>query len=305
MGTVMRVGMPRALLYHRYGRFWHEFLSGLGVEVVVSRKTDKSLLEQGLGYVSSEVCLPIKIAAGHIAELREQVDVLFFPRMVWLEDRLYACPKMIGIVDIARMMLGDRVKLVAPVIKGDLLLPHFAAGLALTPDPMRVARALLRARRAMVSVGSAPEFVPGERRVALIGHFYNLGDDYIARAIRETFQAYGYRLYTKDGLPERILRSRDGFARSIRWVYERELFNAFRFLVDKVDGVCIIVSMGCGPDSLVAEFMRQETAARDIPFLQLVIDEHTGTAGLVTRIEAFLELAARRRRQQVVTPAAA
>jgi len=36
-------------------------------------------------------------------------------------------------------------------------------------------------------------------------------------------------------------------------------------------------------------------AAADIPFLQLVIDEHTGTAGVVTRIEAFLELAERRR----------
>jgi predicted nucleotide-binding protein (sugar kinase/HSP70/actin superfamily) len=297
--------MPRALLYHRYGAFWHEFLSGLGVEIVVSRKTDKSVLEQGLGYVSSEVCLPIKIAAGHLAELRSQVDTVFFPRMVWLEDKLYACPKMIGIVDIARMMLGDRVKLVAPVIKGDFLLPHFAAGLAITPDPLRVARALLRARKALPSTAGMPEFVPGERRVALIGHFYNLEDDYIARAIRETFEGYGYRLYTKDGLPGRVLRSREGFARSIRWVYERELYNAFRFLVDKVDGVCMIVSMGCGPDSLVAEFMRQETVARDIPFLQLVIDEHTGTAGLVTRIEAFLELAERRQKHQAKAHAAA
>jgi len=74
------------------------------------------------------------------------------------------------------------------------------------------------------------------------------------------------------------------------------LYNAFRYLVDKVDGVCIIVSMGCGPDSLVAEFMRQESAELDRPFLQLVIDEHTGTAGLVTRIEAFVELAKRRRK---------
>ena len=102
-----------------------------------------------------------------------------------------------------------------------------------------------------------------------------------------------------------VLRRRDGFAGSIRWVYERELFNAFRYLVDKVDGVCMIVSMGCGPDSLVAEFMRQETTARDIPFLQLIIDEHTGTAGLVTRIEAFIELAERRKKLETKSFAAA
>ena len=301
----MRVGIPRALLYHRYGRFWHEFLTGLNVEVVLSRKTDKSVLEQGLGYVSSEVCLPIKIAAGHLVELRGKVDAVFFPRMVWQEDKLYACPKMIGIVDIARMILGDTVKLVAPVIKGDFLLPHFGAGLVMTPDPLRVCRSLMRARKLLPAAGQSPSFPAGERRVALIGHFYNLEDDYIARAIRETFEGYGYRLYTKDGLPERVLRSREGFARSIRWVYERELYNAFHYLVDKVDGVCMIVSMGCGPDSLVAEFMRQETTARDIPFLPLVIDEHTGTAGLVTRIEAFLELAQRRQKLEARAHAAA
>ncbi len=290
----MRVGIPRALLYHRYGRFWQEFLAGLGVEVVVSRRTDKDVVEQGLGYVSSEVCLPIKIAAGHLAELRGRVDKVFFPRMVWLEDRLYACPKMIGIVDICRMMMGRETPVVAPVIKGDFLAPHFAAGLAFNHSPVRVARAMARAYRALPGSPVVPQFPPGERRVALIGHFYNLGDDYISRAIVDTFANHGYRLCTKDELPEAVLRSRAGFARKIRWVYERELYNAFRFLVDKVDGVCIIVSMGCGPDSLVAEFMRQESAALDKPFLQLVIDEHTGTAGLVTRIEAFIELAARR-----------
>jgi len=292
----MRVGIPRALLFHRYGRFWNEFLTGLGAEVVVSRKTDKSLLEQGLGHVSSEVCLPIKIAAGHVSELRGQAETIFFPRMMWLEDRLYACPKMIGIVDIARMMLRGEARLIAPVIKGNFMRAHFRAGLAITRDPVRVARALGSARKALPGSAGEPRFEPGQRRIALIGHFYNLEDEYIAFPIRAAFEGYGYRLCTKEELPERVLRSRTGFARNIRWVYERELYNAFRFLADKVDGVCMVVSMGCGPDSLVAEFMRQETATQGIPYLQLVIDEHTGTAGLVTRIEAFLELAERRRR---------
>jgi predicted nucleotide-binding protein (sugar kinase/HSP70/actin superfamily) len=299
----MKVGIPRALLYHRYGRFWEKFLANLGAEVVVSRRTDKVLLQNGLGHVSSEICLPIKIMAGHIEELAGQVDALFLPRLMWLEDKLYACPKMIGIVDIARMMLssaapagqrGDGTRLVAPMIKGEFWLPHFHAGMAICGNPLRVVRALASARSLLPQHDTIPEFPAGEKRVALIGHFYNIGDDFISRPMVDTFTGYGYRICTKDELPERVLRSRQGFARKIRWVYERELYNAFRFLVDKVDGVCVIVSMGCGPDSLVAEFMREEAVQRDIPFLQLVIDEHTGTAGIVTRIEAFLELAERR-----------
>jgi predicted nucleotide-binding protein (sugar kinase/HSP70/actin superfamily) len=291
----MRVGIPRALLYYRYGRFWKEFLSGLGAEVVISRKTDKALLQRGIGHVPSEVCLPIKIIAGHLQELSGQVDCLFLPRLMWLEDKLYACPKMIGIVDIARMMLGPDAKIVAPMIKGHFLLPHIAAGMAINPDPVRVIRALSDAKRYLPVQDRVPEFPAGQKRIALIGHFYNVDDEFISRPIVDTLTAHGYRVCTKDELPGSVLRGRAGFARNIRWVYERELYNAFQFLLPKVDGVCMIVSMGCGPDSLVAEFMREEAQALDRPFLQLVIDEHSGTAGIETRIEAFLELAERRK----------
>jgi predicted nucleotide-binding protein (sugar kinase/HSP70/actin superfamily) len=286
-------------LYHRYGRFWEEFLAGLGAEVVVSRRTDKVLLQQGLSHVSSEICLPIKIMAGHIEELAGKIDVLFLPRLLWLEDKLYACPKMIGIVDIARMMFDGRLPVCAPNVRGNFWWPHFRAGMELCHDPVRVVRALARARRYIPGHELVPLFPAGEKRVALLGHFYNLDDDFISRPMVDTLTSHGYRICTKDELPEKVLRSRHGFARKIRWVYERELYNAFRFLVDKVEGVCMIVSMGCGPDSLVAEFMRAEAQERDIPFLQLVIDEHTGTAGIVTRIEAFLELAERRRASPV------
>jgi predicted nucleotide-binding protein (sugar kinase/HSP70/actin superfamily) len=294
----MRVGIPRALLYFRYGRFWEKYLSGLGAEVVVSRKTDKVLVQRGLGYVSSEVCLPVKIVAGHIAALRDKVDAVWLPRMVWLEDELYACPKMIGIADIARMMLGDKVRLIAPSIKGNFMRAHFRAGLEINPNPLRVARALARAHGLLAHADAPPEYPPGEKRVALIGHFYNVEDDFVGGAIRSAFREYGYRVCLKDELPESILRSRADFSKKIRWVYERELYNAFRYMVDKVDGVCVLVSMGCGPDSLVAEFMREEAKQKGVPFLQLVLDEHTGTAGLVTRVEAFVELAERRKLAQ-------
>ncbi len=290
----MRVGVPRALLYHRYGQFWHKFLTELGADVVVSRRTDKALLADGLAVVPSEVCIPIKIAAGHIRDLADKTDAIFFPRLLWLQDKLYACPKMIGIVDIARMVLGPNRRVIAPVIKGSLWFAHFRAGVAISGSPVRTAVALARARRFLPRQEALPDYPAGERRIGLISHFYNLEDDFISGAVTATLREHGYRICTKDELPQRLLASRDGLAGKIRWAYERELYNAFRFLLPRVDGICLLVSMGCGPDSLVAEFMRKEATERDVPFLELVIDEHTGTAGLVTRIEAFLELTERR-----------
>lgn len=291
----MRIGIPRALLYYRYGAFWQKFLAELGAEVVVSRATDKAIVQDGVTRVPSEICLPIKIVAGHLMELRDRVDAILLPRMMWLDDRLYACPKMIGIVDMARMMLGPQVRLIAPPIRAGLFWPHFQAGLQVTPNPARVLRAWTRSHHLLARQQSWPELPPGERRIALIGHFYNLGDAYISQAITETLDREGYRVLSKEDLPERVLRDRTARAGDIRWVFERELYNAFRALLGKVDGFCVVVSMGCGPDSLVAEFMRQEAADAGVPLLQLIFDEHTGTAGLVTRIEAFVELTRRRR----------
>jgi predicted nucleotide-binding protein (sugar kinase/HSP70/actin superfamily) len=289
------VGIPQALLYHRYGKFWKSYLTELGFEVKVSAKTTKRTLESGLGKVSSEVCLPIKIIAGHIEELKDSVDYLFLPRLVWLRDQMYACPKMIGIPDLARITVPQGCKVVAPMIKGNFVVAHLRAGMELTHNPIRVWNAWLKARHLLQTRTTLPDFPAGTRKVALISHFYNLGDPYVAQDILDTLTGAGLRIYSKEDLPASVLAGQTGLANSIRWVYERELYNAFRFYSDKVDGICAIVSFGCGPDSLVTELMQQEARGLKVPFTQLVIDEHTGKAGIVTRLEAFVELVKKHR----------
>jgi predicted nucleotide-binding protein (sugar kinase/HSP70/actin superfamily) len=48
-----------------------------------------------------------------------------------------------------------------------------------------------------------------------------------------------------------------------------------------------ISSFGCGPDSFITHFFRK--AMSDKPYLQLELDEHSADAGLITRIEAFMD----------------
>jgi predicted nucleotide-binding protein (sugar kinase/HSP70/actin superfamily) len=290
----MRIGIPRALLYFRYGKFWQRFFQELGIEVVLSPKTDKSILEKGLGKISSEVCLPIKVICGHLEVLIDKVDCIFLPRLVSLRDNLYACPKMIGIVDVARLKFSDSCSILAPKIKNEFFLPHFLAGLRLTGNPIKSFLAYQRAKPELKKVSAFPEFPSGQPKIALISHFYNLEDDFISQDIIDTFKKSGFLIYTKEDLPESILSSAENFAGNIRWVYERELYNACNYYLDKVDGICTIISFGCGPDSLIAEVMMKNAKKLNKPFLQLIIDEHTGRAGLITRLEAFIELIKRR-----------
>jgi predicted nucleotide-binding protein (sugar kinase/HSP70/actin superfamily) len=62
----------------------------------------------------------------------------------------------------------------------------------------------------------------------------------------------------------------------------------------KVDGIIYLSSFSCGIDSVVTELIKNEVG--DFPYMVLKFDEHTGEAGVDTRIEAFSDMLKRRAR---------
>jgi len=62
--------------------------------------------------------------------------------------------------------------------------------------------------------------------------------------------------------------------------------------------VLAVVCFGCGPDSMMLEVVQRAAKEnRCKPFSTIVIDEHTGEAGLITRLEAFVDMLERRKRR--------
>ena len=68
----MRVGVPRALLYHHYGECWTSFLDALWIEPVVTQATTSDTVVRGSVLSDNETCLPVKVFAGHLLELKDQ-----------------------------------------------------------------------------------------------------------------------------------------------------------------------------------------------------------------------------------------
>lgn len=62
------------------------------------------------------------------------------------------------------------------------------------------------------------------------------------------------------------------------------------------DGVVHIMPFTCMPETVAKSILPYVTSDKNIPVLSLVIDEQTGVAGVSTRLEAFVELARRKRR---------
>ena len=64
-----------------------------------------------------------------------------------------------------------------------------------------------------------------------------------------------------------------------------------------LDGVMLVIGFACGPDSIIGEIISREVRRPDSPPLTtLVLDEHTGEAGVATRVEAFVDLIRRARK---------
>src|SRR3990170_3376157 len=80
-----RIGVPRALLYHKYSSLWEAFLSRLGAEVVVSALTNKGILNTGVQAAEAELCLPVRLFHGHAIDLKGKVDAIFVPRVISVE----------------------------------------------------------------------------------------------------------------------------------------------------------------------------------------------------------------------------
>ena len=55
------VGIPRALLYHRYGTLWQVFFEELGTATILSPPSSREILERGSAIANDETCLSNKL----------------------------------------------------------------------------------------------------------------------------------------------------------------------------------------------------------------------------------------------------
>lgn len=321
-GHKMRVGIPGGLLYYRYGRLWNSFLHALGAEVVESGETTRSILTSGVSKAENESCLPVKVFYGHVLALAGEVDALFVHRLVSVKRGTHTCPKMLGLPDMARAAAGGGVPVISPTIDFQSGLWHnykavYSLGRSFSANPMRIIAAGITAWRehrlylerltrgldhegALRGEAGRLLCAGRELRIAVIGHHYNVYDTFTTMSLLQRLGAMGVDVVTADMVPERM---RDAelkrLPKGIYWSYEQEVAGAILACARRklVDGIIFMISFPCGPDSIIRVLCEQENrAAGNVPMLTLVMDEHTGEGGFLTRIEAFVDMLRRSKR---------
>ncbi len=324
------IGIPRGLLYYRYGPMWEHFFEGLGLQVKVSPPTDKGILSLGLAAAVDDICLPVKAYLGHVLTLAKEVDFLFIPRMVSLTPETYQCPKFLGLPDVVKALLPELPPVIDTIynsklpqsslkqflidvgrifiFKDDLIAKKAEAALATHEVFLKLLKAgysFAEARQrskteGQVSGGQEQKIKkletldPPLLTVALVGHPYNIYDEYLSVTVKQKLESLGASVITPDQVTdEEITMGCRDLTKSIYWQLNRETVgSAVSFLRSgRIHGLVHLNSFACGPDSFAKDLIDRRTRRyQRVPYLSLILDEHTAEAGLLTRLEAFMDM---------------
>lgn len=130
--------------------------------------------------------------------------------------------------------------------------------------------------------------------ILIIGHPYNLYDSYINMNLIKKLRENNVNLITVEMQDENIINQKTKtLNKPMFWNFGRIAMGTILHMVEKndIDGIIYLMSFGCGIDSFVCDLIEKRVKRLStIPFIVLTIDEHSGEAGMNTRIEAFIDM---------------
>ncbi|HHU29335.1 MAG TPA: 2-hydroxyglutaryl-CoA dehydratase [Firmicutes bacterium] len=326
-GDTLRVGIPRTLYFFTFYPLWKSFFDVLEVDVVLSPPSNKVLLDAGVRETVNDACVPIKLFHGHAAALKEKADFLFMPRLVSLDGKATLCPKFLGLPDMVRYSTAGLPEIIENRLdmkKGKLELYRFLyrIGQRFTDNKIKIFQAIRKARynfsryRKLLLRGLTPQeafqVLDGKKetaeagsfefpiKLAVLGYPYLLYDDYVSVGLLDILKEHGVRVATPEMVPEEAFKSLSKkMPKNLFWFYSNRVVWAGQYYLrdSDIDGIIHVTAFACGPDSMTNKLLELETkyCERKVPFLTVTLDEHTGEAGVRTRIEAFVDLIKRKK----------
>lgn len=291
----MKIGIPKGLLYYKYYPFLETFFSELGADVITSEDTNREILNQGVKHCVDEACFPIKIFHGHVSSLSDKSDIIVIPRIMQIREREYICPKFCGLPEMIINSIQDTPNLITEPIyatsRNKLYSWAKVAGGMVTKDRYEIKRAFNTALAHQEKHRTGIKDKDYKLNIALVGHPYNIYDDFINMDIVKKLNKLGVGIITEEYVDDNLIdrEAKELYKRPF-WTFARNSYGFATYISNQkmVDGIIYISSFACGIDSVVVELIKDKI--RDFPFMVLKLDEHTGEAGLETRIEAFVDM---------------
>jgi len=300
------IGIPRALFFFDHFPLWSTFLQQLGYPVVLSAVTNHDLYYRGLCLTQSDSCLPVKMLYGHVLDLIDQgIDTVFLPNEIELPHesddlkRSYNCPYMQGSPYMMRATFLDHIRWITPDVymagsRENLLaaMVETAGYLGVSKKQAKLAaqsacRAQAEFRSKLKEAGrTSLEELGGKRAVILLGKPHHLFDEGQNMHLAKKLRKLGITAIPYDFLPLSEVKLPDVFE-NVVWKNSHDLMRAAVLAKELGLPTIMLSNFGCGPDSFALQYLDEILAGH--PHLVIEVDDHTSDAGLLTRLEAFLD----------------
>ncbi len=290
----MKIGIPQALLYYWYGEYWKNFWQSCGCETIVSPTTEYKIIAKGLAVALDELCLPIKIFLGHVAWLGMQADIdwIMIPQLIKVESDAYICPKFIALPDLVRHTLPELTEKLLVVTVGpkkidmQTSLKKAAEKLGLITHPQD-------SQLPVKGVRTAVSLDEDQLTLGILGHPYCLYDPYFNLDLFKHLSNNGINYLTPEMIPpENYGKGAQQLNKDLFWTLGKAQFDALDWMLNEksVIGFIHVTPFACGPEAIVGDLLKRRIRMAGKPYLELNYEEHSGEAGLITRLEAFVDL---------------
>ena len=271
MKKKIKVGIPRAFLYYRYYILWKNFFEIIGCN------TDSDIVKVGNSLSVDESCLPSKIYLGHISYLSDKCDYILVPRIYSYGRKKRVCVKFNGIYDVVNNLFSN-IKILDYNIDNLKfryeLFGFVKMGLRLNKNIFRIIYAYI--------VGSIRQYKYNKTlilkqnkimrsnrlKILIVSHPYIVYDKYLSSNIIN---------YLKDEDIDLLYSDRMNRKEAI--YYAEEESNTLYFLYSK--------------ENVGSAFYYKDLAIRklkNIPCINIILDDSTSTLGLYTRLESFVDI---------------
>lgn len=310
----MKVGIPRGLLFNDFSPLFIPFFKYLGIETVVSDETNRKIINRGLEIVPEEYCFPTKVAYGHVDNLlKKDVDFIFIPQIANTGEPIgsykysVTCPW----TQTAPDLMKSAPKLIEEGFNSEMLISpslFFDWGLNHIEDQMKKAVAKMgystKNVRAALQEGLInkkrfdkkieektkevfdfiKKYKKNEPAFLVMARPYTAYDANVNNDIINKILDAGYLAIPLELAPIGSIDISTQMPK-MYWIQGQKKLTAIELLNKNKNLFGIdITYFACGPDTQINQQMRCRTKK---PFLTVEMDEHTGDAGIDTRLQAF------------------
>ncbi len=301
----IKIGIPRALLYYYNKDLWINFFKYLNFDVIESPPSNKKILQDGETLAIDEACFSLKLFLGHVNYLKDKCDYIFVPRFFSIKKNEGVCTNFNCLYDLVNNSFDD-IKLlhynVDLTSKRVELLGFLKVGKTLgisyinTYQAYKYAKKIQDENLKIKQISQQNLLKSNNLKILLAAHPYNLYDELSGRPIIDFLKKLNITIIYSDLLSDELIDEEcRKISKDINWTHNKKIMASINYYKDKVDGIIIISSFPCGPDSLANEMAIRKV--KNIPIITLIIENLNSDIGILTRLESFIDILSQKKEE--------